>query len=136
MSEMKIVLDTNVLISGIFWKGAPHKILELWIHGHAQIFASRKIFEEYSAVLRRIDQSQVLAKKWQRFIVENITIIAVKEVLQLCRDPHDDMFINCALAANASYIVSGDQDLLVLKKVSKIKIVTPAEFLKIFGKMS
>lgn len=131
---MKIVLDTNVLISGIFWKGLPYKILDMWAHDHVHVFASRKILEEYSEVLNRIDQSRTLAKKWQLFIVENITLVEVKEAIQLSRDPHDDKFINCALAANASYIVSGDKDLLVLKKVSKIKIVTPAEFLKIAGK--
>ncbi len=51
-----------------------------------------------------------------------------KEKVKLCRDPDDDKFINCALAAKAVYIVSGDSDLLVLKGKSPIEIVTPAEF--------
>lgn len=131
---MKVVLDTNVLISGIFWKGTPYKILDLWVQGHIKVFASKKMLEEYFEILKRIDQSEVLARKWQLFIAENINIVGVKEKIQLSRDPHDDMFINCALAANVSHIISGDQDLLVLEKISKIKIVTPVKFLKLFEK--
>ena len=130
---MKIVLDTNVLISGIFWRGLPYKILELWIKGDLQLFATQKILREYFEVLKRIDKSGDLAKKWQLVILENITMVEEKETVKLSRDPHDDMFINCALVANAGYIVSGDQDLLVLKKVAKIKIVTPAEFVAVVG---
>ncbi len=127
---MKIVLDTNVLISGIFWKGLPYKVLELWVHGDLRVFATKKILQEYFEVLSRIDQSGEIAKKWQIFILENIIVVEEKEVVQLSRDPNDDMFIACALAANASYIISGDKDLLTLKKVSQIKIITAAQFLK------
>jgi|WetSurMetagenome_2_1015567.scaffolds.fasta_scaffold332096_3 uncharacterized protein len=129
---MKIVLDTNVLISGIFWKGPPHTIMELWIKGDLQIFVTKKILKEYFEVLNRMDASGAIAKKWQLLILEKVLVAEEKEIVKLSRDPHDDKFINCALATNASYIVSGDQDLLTLKQIAEIKIVTPTEFLKIY----
>lgn len=131
---MKIVLDTNVLISGIFWKGVPYKIIELWANGNLQIVVTKKILKEYFEVLNRIDTSGEIAKKWKLFILEKVLIVAEKTVVKLSRDANDDMFINCALSADVEYLVSGDKDLLTLEAVYKTKILPPAQFLNFFRK--
>ncbi|MCC7196988.1 putative toxin-antitoxin system toxin component, PIN family [Candidatus Peregrinibacteria bacterium] len=132
---MKIVLDTNVLISGIFWGGKPYTIIEIWLNHRIQLFATKKIIKEYFVVLDRIDKSRKSAKKWQKYILENIHIINEKSFIKLSRDPKDDKFVNCAISANATYIVSGDNDLLELKEIGKTKILTPSAFIKVYEKM-
>lgn len=132
---MKIVLDTNVLVSGIFWKGVPYKIVELFVNDYLQVFVTKKILKEYFEVLDRIDGFGEVAKKWQLLILEKVLIVGEKRTVTVSRDANDDMFVNCALSANAQYIVSGDKDLLVLREVFKIKIITPVQFLKIIRKL-
>lgn len=131
---MKIVLDTNVLISGVFWGGKPYQIIQLWLSHEIELFATKKILKEYFNILDRTDKSRELAKEWQNYILENIYIIEEKTSIKLSRDPHDDKFLNCAIAANASYIISGDNDLLELKEVDKTIIVTPSAFIKVYEK--
>jgi putative PIN family toxin of toxin-antitoxin system len=126
---MRIVLDTNVLISGIFWKGIPYKILKLWVNGQIEIVATNKIINEYFEVLKRIDKSGEIAKKWRELILKNVIIVKDKGNIRISRDPDDDIFISCALSANANYIVSGDNDLLTLKEIEGIKIISPAVFI-------
>lgn len=131
---MRIVLDTNVLVSGIFWEGPPSKIITSWIRGNIKVFVTKKILKEYFEVLDRFDTSREIAKKWEMLILENVAVVEEKKRIKLSRDPHDDKFINCALAAKATYIISGDRDLLTLKEKSPIKIITPSEFCKIWKK--
>lgn len=133
---MRLVLDTNVLISGIFWKGAPHQIVQLWAEGAAQIFVTKKILHEYFDVLNRINPNDEIVSEWQSFILQNTSIIADSDIIQLCRDPHDDMFINCAFFSNADYLISGDNDLLSLKKSAPVEIISPSDFVKRFEKPS
>lgn len=61
---MKIVLDTNVFISGVFWKGNPHKILNLWIDNKLEIVVTEKILDKYIRVLEKIDQISGISNKW------------------------------------------------------------------------
>lgn len=133
---MKIVLDTNVLISGIFWGGKPYTIIEIWLNHEIQLFATKKIINEYFVVLDRIDKSRKSAKKWQKYILENIHIVEAKSSIKLSRDPDDDKFLNCAVSANATYLVSGDNDLLELKQIGKTKIITPSALINAYEKQS
>jgi len=132
---MKIVLDTNVLISGIFWRGLPFKILENWMNEEFQVLASAEIVDEYSRVLQIIAKRKKrsdLVDLWAMFIVQNVNLIKPRCVVKVCRDPNDDMFINCALSGEADCIVSGDNDLLSLKEEIPVDVITPKEFLNRF----
>lgn len=131
---MKVVIDTNVLISGIFWGGTPYKILELWENKKVKIFASKSMLNEYFKVLDIMDKEGSVAKKWQLSLLQNSTIVEDVNQVQLCRDPDDDKFINCALIVKASHIISGDQDLLTLGEISNVKIVNPAQFVALMEK--
>jgi putative PIN family toxin of toxin-antitoxin system len=128
---MRAVIDTNVIVSAVFFKGNPRAILDKLSDNKFELICSQKIIEEYVRVI------DYFAKKYDKelgnfsasFIIESATIIKVSHYGKYCRDPNDDKFINCARTANAKYIVSGDKDLLVLNKIEDIEIVTPKEFL-------
>lgn len=128
---MKVVLDTNVLVSGIFWHGVPSIILECWARSCFDIIATRKIIDEYFGVIREIGNDRHLADSWQLFIAEHAIIVKDSQLIKMCRDVKDDMFINCALVGDADYLVSGDNDLLSLEIVLNKPIVSPAKFRKI-----
>lgn len=128
---MRVVLDTNVLISGIFWKGAPHYILRAFAAGRFELVVSTDILNEYVSVIRRIDTKGNLAERWSVYLTEKAVLVKDLAVLKISRDSDDDMFINAAVVGTASYLVSGDDDLLSLKGNNPIKVVNPSAFLKI-----
>lgn len=96
--------------------------------------ASPEIIKEY------LETTDYLLNKYQgqdirlplMQIITNINIIADSNDVQICRDPDDNKFLSCAVNSNSYYIISGDKDLLDLKKYEEIQIVTVAEFLEIF----
>lgn len=130
---MKIVLDTNVFISGVFWKGSPYEVLALWAQNKIQVVVSGKIVDEYLRVIHSIDKTGSVAKKWGVFVIENSIVVEHRDILKICRDPDDDKFLNCAIIGSADYIVTGDNDLLVLGMVGETKIVNSAKFLRDFS---
>jgi len=122
------------LISGIFWKGSPHKVLQAWIDEKFELVVSEEILMEYSRILKEFEKKRSdyenLAKSWILFIAQYATFINVKKKVKVCRDPDDDMFLSCAVSANAKFIVSGDKDLLDLKEYLNVKIMDASSFLK------
>lgn len=130
---MRIVLDTNVLISGIFWSGTPSKILDLWVNDKFQLLTTQPILEEYNNTLNRISKGKKdnLVNAWMLFIVENSVVVNIKKKFKLSADPDDDKFIDCAVSGNADFIVSGDAHLLDLKSVLNVKIIKPNIFFDI-----
>lgn len=132
---MKVVLDTNIVISGIFWRGVPHKILKAWTRGQFEVVVSKAILDEYLKVIQRIGKNHKITEKWSIFIAENTLAVKDKNHIKLSRDFHDDKFINAAVLAEVDYLVSGDDDLLTLKDKSPIKIITAHEFLKVLKKI-
>lgn len=129
---MKIVLDTNVYISAFLWGGRPKELLERAIEGKDQIYVSRQIKEEVFEVLKRpkfgIDEStiELLIKE-----IEDISelVVITDKIQTLCRDIDDNAIVECAVGAKADYLITGDDDLLVLKSYRKIKIVGVSEYL-------
>lgn len=129
---MKIVLDTNVFMSGIFWSGPPSDVLDLWQQGKITLCITPDILEEYISVGKR------LTKKYPGIdvspFIELVTIYGhmvpdIKLAETISRDPDDDKFIACAVSAKAKVIVSGDKDLLDLIKHKQIDILTPKSFI-------
>jgi len=127
---MKIVIDTNVLISGVFFGGFPRKILRSIVDRIFTACATVEIIDEYKEIVQEmIDRKQghmntdILAP-----IIRALEIIETASDVKISRDPDDDKFINCAKGAHALYIVSGDKDLLVLRQYENIQIITAKEF--------
>ena len=133
---MRAVLDTNILISGIFWKGTPFKVLDAWINERYELVLSEEILTEYSRTLIKFEkkkkEAKALAKYWILFIAQNSVLVNVKKKIKICRDPFDDMFLSCALAGQAKFVVSGDNDLLSIREYMGIKIIQAKDFLKYF----
>jgi len=130
---MKIVLDTNIFISSFFWGGTPRKIVERIIDGNDDLFTCKGILQETASVMAR-PKFNVSDEYIVRFInsIEEVAnhIVLIGVVQHVCRDREDDKILECALLANADYIITGDEDLLTLKEFRGIKIVTANEYLK------
>ena len=133
---MKIVLDTNVIASGVYWKGSSFEIIQRWTTDQFQVFITGEILNEYKIILERLDPVPIkpVAQHWIPFIFQNSALVTAKTSVKICRDPDDDKILDCALAAEAKYIVSGDKDLLILERFQSVEIVTPSAFLQILKK--
>ena len=129
---IKAVLDTNIFISGLFWKGAPYEILDLWRHGAFQWVLSPEIYEEYRRV--SVDMSRHFPSVDLGDIFRTMELYCEMtepvERFHLCTDRDDDKFIDTAVAANAGYIITGDKALLKVGRVESVVIIPPANFLK------
>jgi len=131
---MRVVLDANVVVSGIFWAGPPFRVLRLWANDRIQALASAGILQEYAETLRTLGERQKkadLASLWAAFIFNHATLIDVHSRVDACRDPDDNKYLDCAIDGGAEYLVSGDRDLLDLKSFRDVAIVSPRTFLKI-----
>lgn len=135
---LRVVLDTNVLISAVGWRGSPRKALALSIEGRVELMQTKETLKELERVLQRPRFNFIPAEKKQkllRHLRDISTEVTPNENVEVIReDPGDDKFLNCASAGKADYIVSGDRHLLDLKEYRGIKIVTPSELVKILGK--
>ena|SRR3989344_3984003 len=131
---MKVVLDTNIFISGIFWKGSSNRVITNWREGRFTLVTSLEAVSEIIKVLKdfKIKLSDEMIKGWVDLIVGNSITVEPKEKIAIVKDdPKDNIFIETAAAGNADYIVSQDNHLLKLKEFRGIKIITPEEFNKI-----
>lgn len=127
---MNIVIDTNVVISGVFFGGYPKEVLKSITNHKFKCYASTKIIDEYKEIIEEMisrKQGNLNANILDPFI-NALNIINIKSNVDLCRDKDDNKFINCAIDSKSLYIVSGDNDLLVLDKIGNIKIITAKEF--------
>lgn len=132
MKHIKVILDTNVLVSGIFFSGPPARILKAWQDGRFQIALSEEILNEY----RRVIQS--LAAKLGHIDFEPIleTLLIESELVPswsfespVCEDPDDDKFLACAMVSHANYLITGDNHLLKIGNFIDTRIVTPRQFI-------
>lgn len=133
---MRIVLDTNVFVSGIFWKGSPAKILSKWREGRLTLCVTPSILEEYTGVGDRLSQKYpgVDITYFTRLVaVESEVFPDIKLPRPVSRDSDDNKFIAAAVSSGANAVVSGDQDLLVLKNYHSIPILDPRSFLVLWG---
>lgn len=130
---IKAVLDTNVLVSALFWKGAPHAVVREGIAGAFCIVSSPRIMAELQETLAgKFRVSLEDMRDYLRVITVHALLVEPKETPPVVFvDPSDDKVIACAVSAGADYIVSGDKHLLSLKEFSGIHIVTPPAFLRV-----
>ena len=125
---MRIVVDTNVFVSGIFFGGPPGRVLTAWRDGTIKVVVSREIIEEYvrvgdelSARFPAVDLVPAL-----HLIAAGATMVAAPPLPEpVCSDPDDDKFLACAVAAGAAYVVSGDRGLLAASPYEKVTVIRP-----------
>lgn len=135
---MRLVVDTNVLVSAFLWQGTPGRLIELAGEKDVQLFTSRALIDELTDVLHRkklarpIRATGLTPAQTLRNYRRLTTVVTAKQLSQpVSRDPGDDAVLACALAARADLIVSGDDDLLSIMTFETIRIVTPAQAVQI-----
>ncbi len=131
---MKVVFDTNILISAAIAKGKPHKLLIKAISKDFTILTSDVLLVELEDVISR-QKFKLTSNEKKKFIntlKKTVKIIKLKSTFKIVKeDPDDDIVLNTAYDAKASYIVSGDKHLLKLKKFKGVKIVNADKMLGI-----
>ena len=133
--KLSTVMDTNVLVSGILWRGIPFQLLRWAEKNSLIIYTSLDIMTEVYRVLhypkfqQYIDNQQASPGELFTKIASLCTIIQVDEIVKgVCSDTDDEKFLSCALAANVEVLVSGDKHLLDLEKYQSVRILTAREF--------
>ena len=134
MGAIKVVIDTNVVISALLFGGVPGKLISLWQGSAVEPIASKEIIDEYLRVLTypkfKLNEEEINFLLYQEILPYFDVIDAPAGPRVIKKDPADDKFIRCAVAAKAKYIISGDQHLLALKNYQAIKILSPADFIE------
>lgn len=126
---MRVLLDTNVLIAAFIAHGACSELLEHCAVNHTVIVSPFILSEFRRNLVRKFGFTAREAESAARLLesrFEQITPVAPR--LRICRDPDDDHIISAAIAGSCDCIVTGDKDLLVLKKVRGICVITPSQF--------
>lgn len=128
----KVVVDTNVFISGILYGGNPQAIIEAWLN------------KKYIFCLSPELKAEILNKLQEKFLISTYTLQTIEKALEaktekhipkkkifICKDPADNFLLELALEAQADYLISGDKLVLKLKQYNKTKILSPKDFLKL-----
>ena len=135
---MKVLLDTNIWISGLLWGGNPRRIIQLAVSEQIVLYSSKLMIDELQATLaypklqRRLEKLAITAEE---LLVEVAAITqfsqtaTIPDVSQL-RDPKDKIVLETALGVPVEAIISGDEDLLILKEFQQIPILTTKQFLE------
>jgi putative PIN family toxin of toxin-antitoxin system len=128
---VKVIIDTNVLISGVFFSGPPYQILEAWRDGKSQFVVSSEILQEYHRV------GGILGEEFPGVDISGfLELLTVKSEVATapylpepaCIDPDDDKFLACAVASKVKCIISGDKHLLQVTGYCGVKVIRPREF--------
>jgi len=134
---MRVVIDVNVWVSGLLWGGVPGKFLRLVQTRQIESYVSAELLLELEMTLRRDKFQGRLQQRNQTVetLVEVATAISatvpiVDVMVPSLRDPADSKILATVIAAHASHLVTGDQDLLVLRTFEEAEILTPSQFLE------
>src|SRR3989338_10777339 len=127
---LKLVLDTNTIISAFFWEGNEAELFRKIEQGKAKLYVTSEILKEVEEVIKRPKFREVMdnANLTHAQVIQKIgslshLIIAPKLNIKVCRDEKDNKFLECAENAKADHIISGDDDLLSLKEYKGIPII-------------
>ncbi len=128
---MKIVLDTNVFVSAVFFGGPPGEILRAWHEGRVDLVLSLEILTEYQETGEELaaDRPEVDLQPILQSVAMRAEIVLPAPLGEsVCVDSDDDKFLACAVASGAACIVSGDKHLLAVSGYRGIQILRPREF--------
>ena len=133
---MKVVIDTNVYVSGILWNGNESKIIDMCMDGILENHTSISILSEVERVLsyRKFNLTNEEMDKLLKIYFSFSRLVSVKTKIGIrSRDPADNKILECAIASEVDHIISGGQDLLVMKEVEGIGIVSSRDFLEMIS---
>lgn len=131
---MKVVFDTNVVASASFWRGKPFDCLAAWANGRCEAVVSPALLAEYHETIEelRLEYPGQPFVAWADALAESATLVfPTDRATGATPDPGDEMILECALAAEADLIVTGDRrHLLPLRQFRDTAIVSPTDFLR------
>lgn len=128
---MRVVVDTNVLVSS-FFGGHPREVIDYWKRGECTLCVSRELVEEYVEVLNRLKLDAALLEELMALFASgyNLAFTASTPRLQVVKhDPADNMLFECAVELSAKLIVTGDKAVREVVRYMDIEVLTPIEFL-------
>jgi len=132
---LRVVLDTNVLVSALLFKRKLAGLMEEWKRGRFILLFSRETFDEFLKVLS-YPKFELFSEEIKG--ITELEVLPYAEVVEAtegsfgCRDPEDGKFLSCVLSGGADFLVTGDEDLLILREeISDVRIVSPGNFLNV-----
>lgn len=135
MNLVRVVCDTNVLVSALLGSSTNRRILEIFETSQIVLLFTRDTLAELAEVLRRpelgISASEI--RLLFQIIRKRAGKVRVGKTVWHCRDPKDDIILNVAYYGKPDFLITGDKDILAFSHESSLKILTPAKFLELFG---
>jgi len=129
---IRVVPDTNILISSIFWRGKPYNIIKGGIVGKYALITSKEILEELTTeLITKFNLPEQALLYLMDIIFTHFHVVQKVSNFNIARDSSDDKILETAYDGKADYIVTGDPDILVLREFKGIRILTAAQFLKL-----
>ncbi len=126
---MKVVLDSNILIAAFATQGLCHLVYELCIEKHTIIVSNKILKEVTEGLVKKIKLPDSYTNQIINYVKANSITGEIASVpVDACRDSNDLHVLGLAVKAEANYIITGDKDLLVVKKIQRTRIVSPREF--------
>ena len=133
MSDVRLVLDSNVLVSAALFKNSIGRRAFNKAIMNGQVLMSEAVLAELQDVLDRPRFDRYLSLELRRtFLSDLLALVEIIETfrrIEVCRDPKDDKFLELAVSGGAAFIISSDKDLLVLNPFEGIEILSPLDFL-------
>jgi len=134
MRRAKVVLDANVIVSGMLYEeGNPARILDLWKKDAFVLVISQPLYEEIINTITKLKPKYKIPataiKETAELLRDHSLWVEIKHIPEVTRDPKDNMVVATATVAQADFLITGDKDILALgKSYKKVKIRKPAEF--------
>lgn len=126
---MRIVLDTNVIIAAFAARGLCAEVFEICLSDHAVVISEHILSETREKLVKKIHLPEKTAQNVIDYLRDTVEVVEPEPVdKSVCRDKDDTRIIGAALKGKARFILTGDDDLLVLKSYKGVKIITPREF--------
>lgn len=130
-TKLRVVVDTNVFVSAFIFGGNPGKVIKRWLEGKFVLLLSPFLLTEIISVLERFGFEKQDLEKLRYILEDNSLKIFPKRKVTLCHDEKDNQILDLCLFGKADYLVTGDKDLLAIKKFPKTKILFPKKFLSV-----
>jgi len=131
---VRIVIDTNVLISATFWTGKPRQLFNRVLKREFVFLTSEILLNELKEILIRTDKPFKLSEEEADYVVHRIrsaaVIVQTQSVVTICRDQDDNRVLECAIDGQADWILSGDAHLLELESFQGVRIGTVTDFFR------
>lgn len=129
MNSATVVLDTNVIIPAVLFGGLPREILSLVSLGKIKAVISPVLLAELFDILhKKFPDYQEIDQTLEKRILGHFKIVNPEKQIKICRDLADNCVLEAGMEGEVDYIITGDQDLLILGKYKKILIIPPAKF--------